>query len=204
MRAETSWKAFFYKYKYMKFRNLVNYFYPGCLSPGGRYAAPSGSGSGNELTDNCSFDITKNILERSVEDININQGLGYAGVASYLGLGNSFVESNTKTESFGIIRYSSSWNGLELKTGEKLPGISHRYQDYVTQKHLAEMERIRPADARADLGHTQVGVQEQCRGELQTQTLGILEGARTSQGPEPAVELDHGQGNGCSQVGNPE
>ena len=101
MNAETSWKAFFYKYKYMKFRNLVDYFYPDCFSPVARYAAPSGSGSGNELVDDVGPLANKNVLERSMDDININQGLGYAGVASYLGLGNTFGESNTKVETLG-------------------------------------------------------------------------------------------------------
>jgi hypothetical protein len=75
MRSESSWKAFFYKYKYGKLRKIKQYFYPYCISP----VYPPGKG-----------DASKEVLEKSTEDINASGGLGYAGLCETLGLGNAF------------------------------------------------------------------------------------------------------------------
>jgi len=84
MRSESSWKAFFYKYKYGKLRKIKDYFYPNCVSP----VYPSGSGNGS-----------KEDLEKSTESINASGGLGYAGLSDNLGLGNSFSFIGTTSDS---------------------------------------------------------------------------------------------------------
>lgn len=122
MRSESSWKAFFYKYKYMKFRNLLTYFYPDCFSPPAYYASQSGSGSGNELVGETSG-VSKSSLEASVGDVNANQGLGYAGVASYFGLGNTFVESDTNVETLGATNDESGVPSGENQDGSGIFGL---------------------------------------------------------------------------------
>jgi hypothetical protein len=68
MKSEASWRAFFNKYKFQKLRNLMECFYPGCL----------GNGTG------------KQSKEKSTENINACNGLGYVGASDYFGLGNTF------------------------------------------------------------------------------------------------------------------
>ena len=82
MRSLESWKAFFETYKYKKLRNLVNCFYPNCISPTGA-------------------NFTKEQLEKSTELINDCGGAGYVGASNYLGLGNMFsLSHNSKVDAF--------------------------------------------------------------------------------------------------------
>ena len=81
MRSLESWKAFFETYKYQKLRNLVECFYPNCITPTG--------------------DWTKAQLENSTELINDCGGAGYVGASNYLGLGNMFsLSHNSKVDAF--------------------------------------------------------------------------------------------------------
>jgi hypothetical protein len=80
MRSAESWKAFMDTYKYQKIRNLVDCFYPNCISPSGNAA-------------------TKQELELSTELFNACSGAGYVGISNYLGLGNMFsLSHNTKVD----------------------------------------------------------------------------------------------------------
>jgi hypothetical protein len=92
MRSESSWKAFFYKYKYGKLRLLKDYFYPNCVNP--KYPKPSGTPGGGEGEEE-----SKEDLEKSTEGINSSGGLGYLGCSDYLGLGNSFSAFQSQVDS---------------------------------------------------------------------------------------------------------
>jgi hypothetical protein len=72
MQSKFSWENFIAKYKYDKFRGLINYFYP------------------NINTGSYSDGTSKAQKIASTETVNANGGLGYAGVNNVLNAGNSF------------------------------------------------------------------------------------------------------------------
>lgn len=156
MRSESSWKAFFYKYKYMKFRNIVDYFYPDRLSPSAYYTSPSGSGSGNELLDSYSG-IPKTYLEASVADVNINQGLGYAGVASYFGLGNIFTDNNTKTETLGATNDQSGVPSGDNSGGSGIFGLGLNISAALAESNVKKYILPPMFEKIKDIGDTHYG-----------------------------------------------
>lgn len=77
MKSKYSWESFVTRYKHLKVRSLISYFYP------------------NTKKDTDSNGVTSEDKTKSTEVVNASGGVGYAGLCEMLGLGNIMTSFST-------------------------------------------------------------------------------------------------------------